>query len=97
MAMILKGRQLTKFKAQDGTELKGVNLQLMSQNPVNTEFIQGYTVDTVFVLSSKPTYDQLLDLPIDSIITIIRNKRGKYDDFILVSLPGDKSQQNSGK
>lgn len=82
MAVILVGKQETTFPTQDGNKMHGLNIHVIDEVPVHTDYMDGQTTEKLFVWDQKVSYGAMKALPLGSKIVLIRNKRGKYDDFI---------------
>lgn len=88
MAFILKGRHDYNFKSKDGNQVSGCQLHLIQQNATS----EGFLVEQVSIPVTKPAYTIAVQLPFESVITLVYNKYGKVDDILLVGKPGDEKK-----
>lgn len=89
MALVIKGKHAYNFKNKENQQISGIQLHCLQQHPSPTE---GYLVEVLSIVWTKPIYPMAEQLPLESVITPIYNKYGKIEDIVLVSKPGDEKK-----
>lgn len=79
MAVKVVGKQNVDFKNDKGEKIEGVKLHLVGDDP----HVTGKAVFTQFFKSGTSLYSQAVQLPNESEVVLVYDRKGKVDDIII--------------
>lgn len=90
MAVKIVGKQNVDFSNDKGERIQGIKLHILGSD----RNVNGWAVFTEFINPSSSAYNTALDLPLDSFVTLVYNRKGKVDEIIKCKdVPEDFVQQ----
>ncbi|MDE6913370.1 MAG: hypothetical protein K2P35_06710 [Lachnospiraceae bacterium] len=84
MNMKVVGKERVDYPSKKtGKQVTGISFNCVMDTNANDERFEGMRVDTVFVSTKSPMYDQCAAIPVGSDISVLYNRYGSVESVLL--------------